>query len=176
MSENSNDLIQGLMKQLTSVCKEQVYSFDQPLEYTAENITRLNAEAIRQVERLIYSRDIVVDMSLKVIYLKGDVPLDVLTLLPLRYPEMDPVPCYRHTPYFSAECLPKVKEITSPSYMMKKNGEILGHVSYHGPNEGDPKNGIIAVGHKTSISLEKPVKRSIIDIDIEVPKTEDNHE
>ena len=59
---------------------------------------------------------------------------------------------------------------------VKKNGEILGHVSYHGPNEGDPKNGIIAVGHKTSISLEKPVKRSIIDIDIEVPKTEDNHE
>ena len=91
MSENSNDLIQGLMKQLTSVCKEQVYSFDQPLEYTAENITRLNAEAIRQVERLIYSRDIVVDMSLKVIYLKGDVPLDVLTLLPLRYPEMDQI-------------------------------------------------------------------------------------
>lgn len=177
MSENSNDLIQGLMKQLTSVCKKQVYSFDQPLEYTAENIARLNAEAIRQVECLIYSRDIVVDMSLKIIYLKDDVPLEVLTLLPLRYPEMDPVPCYRYTAYFSAECLTKVKEeAVSPSYMVKKNGEILGHVSYHGPNEDDPKNGIITVGHKTSISLEKPVKRSIIDIDIEVPKTEGNHE
>lgn len=176
MAENANELIQELMKQLTSVCKEQTYSFDQPIEYTAENITRLNAEAIRQVENLIYSRDIIVDTSLKIIYLKGDVPLDILTLLPLKYPEMDPTPYYQHTPYFPEECPPNVKEVECSSYMVQRDSEIIGHVSYHGPGDSDPRKGIIAVGHKTNLSLEKPVKRSVIDIEIEIPEMEDKNE
>lgn len=170
MAENANELIQGIVKQLTSACKEQTFSFDQPLEYTAENIVRLNTEAMRQVENLIYSRDVIVDTSLKIIYLGDNVPLEVLTLLPLKYPEMDPTPQYRHIPYSSVSCPPKIKEVECSSYMVKQNGEILGHVSYHGPGDSDPEKGIIAVGHKTHLNPEKPVSYTSIDIEVSIPE------
>lgn len=176
MAENINDLIQEIIKQLTSTCKEQTYSFNQSIDCTAENLSMLTCEAIRQVETLEYSRDVVVDTAIRSIYLKDSVPLEILTLLPLKYPEMDPTPYYRHIPYFSTEYPPKVKEVECSSYVVQQGNEIIGHVSYHGPGDCDPIKGIITVGHKTNLSLEKPVKRSVIDIDIEVPKMEDKED
>lgn len=149
MAENTSELTQDIINKITSNIKKLYFQFNEPLKCTAANLSRFHSEAFRQVEHLIQSRDVVVDVPLRSIYLSEDVPLNIICLLPIRYPEMDKIEEPKTFKVFQTPC--------------KKP---IGTVSYNGPAENGPDYDIIHIGYKTEFVYNGNIEYYNIDLDL----------